>query len=112
MAVYTGSGNEADQRVDKQRILAELRDRYQALKQSWGGYAGYGSAGSPRDLNNAKLVGVSTYYRLAPAFLGVVHARRREFCGILPGGGADWAIAATGTGSAITGVVDSNSPAG
>ena len=70
MAVYTGSGNEADQRVDKQRILAELRDRYQALKQSWGGYAGY-DRWFAQDLNNAKLAGVSTYYRLAPAFLAL-----------------------------------------
>lgn len=69
-AVYAGSGNAADQRADKQRILAELRGRYQKLKRSWGGYAGY-DRWFAQDLNNAKLAGVSTYYRLAPAFLAL-----------------------------------------
>ena len=35
-ALYASSRSAAEKRTDKQRILAELRERYQALKQRLG----------------------------------------------------------------------------
>ena len=51
----------------KQRILAELRHGYKNLKGNWGGYAGY-EDWFARDLNNAQLNSIATYYDLVPAF--------------------------------------------
>ena len=82
MAVYAGSGDEAGKRADKQRILAELRDSYRELRQGWGGYAGY-DRWFAQDLNNAKLAGVSTYYRLAPAFMALFAQEGRDFACLL-----------------------------
>ena len=76
--VYAGSGDAAGKRADKQQILAELRDRYQELKQNWGGYAGY-DHWFAQDLNNAKLAGVSTYHRLAPAFMALFAQEGQDF---------------------------------
>ena len=78
MAAYAGSGNKADKQADKQRILAELRERYQALKREWGGYAGY-DRWFAQDLNNAKLAGVSTYHRQVPAFMALFEREQRDF---------------------------------
>jgi len=78
MAVYAGSGDEASQRADKQRILAELRERYQALKREWGGYSGY-DRWFAQDLNNAKLAGVSTYHRQVPAFVALFTQEGQDF---------------------------------
>lgn len=36
LAVYASSRDEAAKRADKQRILTQLRERYQALKREWG----------------------------------------------------------------------------
>ncbi len=54
----------------KAGVFADLQDQYQALKESWGGYSGY-DRWFARDLNNAHLLGVSTYRRLIPAFEGL-----------------------------------------
>jgi len=54
-------------RERKVAVFATMRERYAALKDGWGGYAGYDGWFS-RDLNNAHLVAVSTYRRLVPAF--------------------------------------------
>ena len=78
LAVYARSGHETEQRVEKQRIFAELRDRYQQLKQQWNGYAGY-DRWFAQDLNNAKLAGVSTYHRLAPAFMALFTQEGEDF---------------------------------
>ncbi len=77
-ALYTSPRSEAEKRAGKQRILAELRDRYQDLKQQWGGYAGY-DRWFAQDLNNAKLAGISTYHRLVPAFLALYEREGRDF---------------------------------
>lgn len=77
-AVYASSSGDAAKRADKQRILAELRDRYRQLKREWGGYAGYDSWFA-RDLNNAKLAGVSAYHRLVPAFAALFAREGRDF---------------------------------
>lgn len=58
---------EADMRAAKQAAFDDMRSAYESLKQQWGGYAGYDNW-FRRDLNNARLVAVSTYRRDVPAF--------------------------------------------
>ncbi len=77
-ALYADSRSVAEKRAGKQRILAELHERYQALKHRWGGYAGY-DRWFAQDLNNAKLAGVSTYHRQVPAFLALFEQEGRDF---------------------------------
>ncbi len=78
MAVYAGSSSDVEKRVEKQRILAELRARYQEVKREWGGYAGY-DRWFAQDLNNAKLAGVSTYHRQVPAFMVLFEREGHDF---------------------------------
>lgn len=65
--IYAGDGAEPAMRAAKQQAFDSLRHRYAALRASWGGYAGY-DGWFEGDLNNARLVPVSTYSRLVPAF--------------------------------------------
>ena len=76
--LYDSSRPDAGKRAAKQRILTELRDGYQQLKQRWGGYAGY-DRWFAQDLNNAKLAGNSTYYRWVPAFLALYEQEGQNF---------------------------------
>ena len=76
--LYASSQRAPEKRAGKQRILEALRARYQALKQDWGGYAGY-DRWFAQDLNNAKLAGVSTYYRQVPAFLALFEREGQDF---------------------------------
>lgn len=77
-AVYASDQSDAEKRANKQRILAELRVRYQELKRSWGGYAGY-DRWFDQDLNNAKLAGHGTYYRWTPAFIALFEQEGKDF---------------------------------
>jgi predicted aminopeptidase len=77
-ALYASPRSESEKRENKQRILTELHARYQALKQDWGGYAGY-DRWFAQDLNNAKLAGVSTYHQQVPAFLALFEREGRDF---------------------------------
>ena len=54
-------------RAAKGEVFEGMRARYEALKGDWGGYAGY-DGWFARELNNARLVAVSTYRRYVPAF--------------------------------------------
>ena len=54
-------------RERKQAVFAEMRASYDALKVGWDGYQGY-DGWFARELNNARLVAVSTYRRYVPAF--------------------------------------------
>ncbi len=65
--IYQGPMDDAAKRVAKAQEIAALRSRYEALKQRWGGYAGY-DRWFASDLNNAKLGSVATYRALVPAF--------------------------------------------
>jgi predicted aminopeptidase len=58
---------DAAKREQKQRVLAELKGRYAALKTEWGGYPGF-DGWFARPINNAQLNTVATYYDLVPAF--------------------------------------------
>lgn len=66
-AVYAGTASTAQKRAAKAAVFAWMRGRHRAMKAAWGGYTGYdrwfGSG-----LNNAKLLAVSTYEDLVPAF--------------------------------------------
>jgi len=53
--------------LQKQAVIAQLRSEYGEFKSRWDGYEGY-DAWIARDLNNAQLNTISTYYRLVPAF--------------------------------------------
>ena len=66
-ADYAGNASDDDKRARKAAIFAGLKDDYQGLKASWGGYAGY-DAWFSRPLNNANLALLATYHDYVPAF--------------------------------------------
>ncbi|MGD2033406.1 MAG: aminopeptidase, partial [Gammaproteobacteria bacterium] len=66
-AIYGRDEPEEAMRAEKKQAFETLRQRYRALKASWNGYTGF-DAWFDSDLNNARLVPVSTYARLVPAF--------------------------------------------
>lgn len=68
-----------DKSARKAALFAALKQDYIALKQDWGGYAGY-DRWFARDLNNAHLASVATYHQLVPGFQQVL----REQDGHLP----------------------------
>ncbi|HXT13885.1 MAG TPA: aminopeptidase [Candidatus Angelobacter sp.] len=51
----------------KERVFAELRENYQQLKASWGGYSGYDDWFA-HELNNAQLNTIANYFDFLPAF--------------------------------------------
>jgi len=51
----------------KTKGYAQLREDYQQLKASWGGYAGY-DRWFEQDLNNAKIASIATYQDFVPHF--------------------------------------------
>ena len=58
---------DADKRAGKQELIQALREDYKVLQSSWHGYTDYGNwvAG---EINNAKIVTISAYHDLVPAF--------------------------------------------
>jgi predicted aminopeptidase len=78
-ALYASAQTDDAKQAAKQRILAELRNRYGELRgQRWGGYAGY-ERWFRQDLNNAKLAGNNTYERWVPAFKTLFEQEGRNF---------------------------------
>lgn len=63
--------NESKATTEKQRIISTLREDYEKLKASWGGYSGY-DAWFARPINNAQLNTIAVYYELVPAFRGLL----------------------------------------
>ncbi len=59
--------DEQTMREQKAAVFDQMRTDYEALKVDWSGFAGYDNW-FKRDLNNARLVAVSTYRRFVPAF--------------------------------------------
>lgn len=76
-AIYARGGSDEAMRVAKRQAFEALRRRYAALRETWGGYAGY-DAWFEGDLNNARLVPVSTYSRLVPAFMVLYRRANRR----------------------------------
>ena len=56
-----------EKREGKRRLFAEMNADYEALKASWGGFAGFDRL-LARGLNNAFLVSIASYTELLPAF--------------------------------------------
>lgn len=67
----------AELKQAKERVFAELRSRYQQLKTSWGGYAGY-DEWFARELNNAQLNTIANYYDFLPAFERVLEMNSND----------------------------------
>ena len=59
--------SDSEKRVVKARLFRELKDEYQVLKGSWGGYAGYDRF-FEQPLSNAHLASIATYEDFVPAF--------------------------------------------
>lgn len=59
--------SDAEKRVVKARLFQELKDEYQVLKGSWGGYSGYDRF-FEQPLSNAHLASIATYEDFVPAF--------------------------------------------
>ncbi|MBK8181608.1 MAG: aminopeptidase [Candidatus Competibacteraceae bacterium] len=76
--LYASSRKDSEKRLEKGRILGELRNRYRAMQRAWNGYSGY-DRWFDQDLNNAKLAGNSTYYRWVPAFIALYEREGRAF---------------------------------
>ena len=57
-----------EKRLAKAAVFEKLKDEYRLLKQYWSGYSGY-DLWMYQNLNNAKLISVSTYHDLVPEFL-------------------------------------------
>ena len=70
-ALYGGELPAPAMRMAKRERFDAMRERYETLKASWDGYAGY-DGWFARELNNARLVSVATYRRNVPAFTALM----------------------------------------
>jgi predicted aminopeptidase len=66
-ALYASDLDDDAKRARKAQTFAQLKADYQALRESWNGYAGYDRF-FEGELNNAHIVPVATYSELVPAF--------------------------------------------
>ncbi len=66
-ANYARAVPDEDKRQQKAAIFQALKDEYQTLKLSWGGYAGY-DHWFAEPLSNAHLASIATYHDFVPAF--------------------------------------------
>lgn len=64
---YARQAGKAEKRKQKAEIFQAMKDEYQALKVTWGGYAGY-DRWFAEPLSNAHLSSVATYHDLVPGF--------------------------------------------
>jgi len=67
-SLYTKNLPIPEKRQAKATIFEKLMDDYRLLKRHWNGYSGY-DFWMYQNMNNAKLISVSTYNNLVPAFL-------------------------------------------
>ena len=77
LEIYGSELDEPAMREAKRAAFDAMRDDYAELKASWDGYAGY-DGWFARELNNARLVAVSTYRRRVPAFAALFEASGRD----------------------------------
>jgi predicted aminopeptidase len=76
---YASNASIAEKRAVKARLFQQLQEDYKALKESWGGYAGYDRFFA-EPLSNAHLAAVATYNDFVPGFRALL-ARERSFAG-------------------------------
>jgi predicted aminopeptidase len=74
---YESGAGIAEKRATKALVFRQMREDYQVLKASWGGYAGYDRFFA-EPLSNAHLAAVATYNDFVPAFRNLL-ARERTF---------------------------------
>jgi predicted aminopeptidase len=74
---YATHQPDAQKRSAKAHLFARLKDDYQLLKASWGGYAGYDRFFA-EPLSNAHLASIATYSDFVPAFRELLQ-RERNF---------------------------------
>lgn len=65
-------------RVLKQGVFEKMRGDYAALKERWGGYAGYDNW-MAKPMNNARIVGEDEYGNLIPAFQKLFELSGNDF---------------------------------
>jgi predicted aminopeptidase len=65
--LYASPVDDDAKRAGKQAAFADLKTGYRKLRKSWGGYPGY-DRWFDRQLNNASLVPIGSYYDYVPAF--------------------------------------------
>lgn len=66
-ALYSEPMEDVEKRARKKDLIQQLREDYSVLKSNWQGQADFdGWIGG--EINNAKIVTISTYYDLLPAF--------------------------------------------
>jgi predicted aminopeptidase len=65
--LYASDASVNDKLARKRALFNELLAEYEELRTRWGGFAGYDRFFA-RDLNNAHLAALATYYELVPAF--------------------------------------------
>lgn len=70
LAAYKEDISDEQKRQRKRAVLDDMQGNYQKLKVSWDGYSGYDGWFS-REVNNARLLSVSTYRKLVPAFAAI-----------------------------------------
>lgn len=66
-ATYRSPSTDAQKRIRKAELMAELQADYTQLKQQWGGYTGY-DRWFNEPMSNAHFALISTYYNYVPAF--------------------------------------------
>jgi len=76
-ANYARDVSDAEKRQQKAAIFQALKDEYQTLKVSWGGYRGY-DRWFAAPLSNAHLASIATYHDLVPGFRALL-AREKTF---------------------------------
>jgi predicted aminopeptidase len=70
-AFYRAPGTVEEKRAGKARLFDEMLEKYAALRQSWGGFAGYDRLFGARP-NNALLASIAAYTELVPAFRAMI----------------------------------------
>lgn len=75
--LYTSEEQEPNLRESKRVLYANLKLEYESLKDSWEGYDGY-DAWFGRDLNNAQLNTVATYFNWVPAFNALLTEEKND----------------------------------
>jgi predicted aminopeptidase len=75
--LYAQPLSDDDKRAGKQQVFAELKDEYQVLRASWGGFAGF-DRWFAQPLTNAHLASVGTYTDLLPAFRALLRQQEGD----------------------------------
>jgi predicted aminopeptidase len=74
---YARTASNADKKKQKEAIFAALKEDYQALKITWGGYTGY-DRWFAEPLSNAHLASIATYHDFVPGFRALL-VREKSF---------------------------------